>query len=275
LPVNSIVKTANNIIKSNSLKERIPIEPNAHEDELHNLSLTLNNMLDRIDDVVAQEKRFTSDASHELRTPISVILAQGEYLLDIAKDEKERELAEDIVFEANKLTLLVERLLLLARIDNNRQKLDKKETDLHSVIDNVISAQSEFAIQKNITFQVELGQAYKMFADEALITSAIGNLVNNAIKYGIAGGYVKISAFDSDDGINITIKDNGIGISKENIDKIWTRFFKIDDVRNDEYGSCGMGLSMVKSIIDLHDGKIDVNSVFGEGTEFTIILPNR
>jgi len=183
--------------------------------------------------------------------------------------------AEDIVFEANKLTLLVERLLLLARIDNNRQKLDKKETDLHSVIDNVISAQSEFAIQKNITFQVELGQAYKMFADEALITSAIGNLVNNAIKYGIAGGYVKISAFDSDDGINITIKDNGIGISKENIDKIWTRFFKIDDVRNDEYGSCGMGLSMVKSIIDLHDGKIDVNSVFGEGTEFTIILPNR
>ncbi|MEE1043724.1 MAG: histidine kinase dimerization/phospho-acceptor domain-containing protein, partial [Clostridia bacterium] len=96
-PVNNIVKTANDISRQKDITRRIEIPADAKEDELHHLSVTLNKMLDKIENLIIQEKQFTSDASHELRTPISVILAQGEYLLDIAKDEKEKELAQTIV----------------------------------------------------------------------------------------------------------------------------------------------------------------------------------
>ena len=109
-------------------------------------------------------------------------------------------------------------------------------------------------------------------ADETLITSAVSNLVSNAIKYGKESGYVMISASQFNENVEIIVKDNGIGISKEHLEKIWTRFYRVDEVRNDEYGSCGLGLSMVKSIVELHDGDITVHSVLGEGTEFRITM---
>ena len=111
-----------------------------------------------------------------------------------------------------------------------------------------------------------------MNADESLLLSAITNLISNGIKYGKESGYVSVSASRLGDRTEIVIADNGVGISKEHIDKIWTRFYRVDDVRNDEYGSNGLGLSMVKSIIELHGGSITVKSVPGCGTEFRITL---
>ena len=109
-------------------------------------------------------------------------------------------------------------------------------------------------------------------ADESLLLSAITNLISNGIKYGNRSGHVVVSASASGDTTEIVVSDDGIGIAEEHIDKIWTRFYRVDDVRNDEYGSSGLGLSMVKSIINLHDGKIFVRSTKGHGTEFRIEL---
>ena len=109
-------------------------------------------------------------------------------------------------------------------------------------------------------------------ADEALLLSAITNLISNGIKYGNKSGYVSVSAAKNGDKTEIIVADNGVGISEEYIDKIWTRFYRVDDARNDEYGSSGLGLSMVKSIIELHGGEIFVRSTLGEGTEFRIVL---
>lgn len=271
-PVNNIVKTANDISHQKDISRRIEIAPDAKEDELNHLSVTLNKMLDKIENLIKQEKQFTSDASHELRTPISVILAQGEYLLDIAKDEKEKELAQTIVDKSKQVSKLVSSLLLLARIDQNRQKFNKEKVDLGVIIDVAIDSMKEFASQKEIQLIANVREGTIVDADESLLISVITNLISNGIKYGKEAGEVLISASKLGDRTEIVVKDNGHGISKEHIDKIWTRFYRVDDVRNDEYGSSGLGLSMVKSIIELHGGEISVKSTLGHGTEFRIIL---
>ena len=271
-PINNIAKTANDITTQKDITRRIEIEPDSKEDELYHLSATLNKMLDKIETLIKQEKQFTSDASHELRTPISVILAQGEYLLDIAKDEKEKELAQTIVDKSKQVSKLVSRLLLLARIDQNRQRFNKEKVDLGVIIDVAVDSMKELAAQKEILLFSNVPEGTIVDADESLLLSAITNLISNGIKYGKESGYVSVSASKNGDKTEIVVADNGVGISKEHIDKIWTRFYRIDDVRNDEYGSSGLGLSMVKSIIELHGGEITVKSTLGQGTEFRIML---
>ena len=271
-PINNIAKTANDITTQKDITRRIEIEPDSKEDELYHLSATLNKMLDKIENLIKQEKQFTSDASHELRTPISVILAQGEYLLDIAKDEKEKELAQTIVDKSKQVSKLVSRLLLLARIDQNRQKFNKEKVDLSVIVDVAVDSMKELASQKGILLFSNVAEGTIVDADESLLLSAITNLISNGIKYGKESGYVSVSASKLGDRTEIVVADNGVGISEEHIDKIWTRFYRIDDVRNDEYGSSGLGLAMVKSIIELHSGEITVKSTPGHGTEFRIIL---
>ena len=271
-PINNIAKTANDITTQKDITRRIEIEPDSKEDELYHLSATLNKMLDKIESLIMQEKQFTSDASHELRTPISVILAQGEYLLDIAKDEKEKELAQTIVDKSKQVSKLVSRLLLLARIDQNRQKFNKEKVDMGVLIDVAVDSMKELAAQKDILLFSNVPEGTIVNADESLLLSAITNLISNGIKYGKESGHVSVSASKNGDKTEIIVADNGVGISKEHIDKIWTRFYRVDDVRNDEYGSNGLGLSMVKSIIELHGGEITVKSTLGQGTEFRIIL---
>ncbi|MBQ2696931.1 MAG: HAMP domain-containing histidine kinase [Clostridia bacterium] len=271
-PVNEMIRTANDIYTQNDLKQRIPISRDARKDELYSLSVTLNRMLDKIETLIKQEKQFTSDASHELRTPISVILAQGEYLLDIADTDKEKELAKDIVDKANQVSTLVSRLLLLARIDQSRQKLNKEKVDLSVLVDIAIEGMTDFARQKNTRIAANVAENTIVLADEPLLKSAISNLISNGIKYGKDPGTITITATQTDDATYITVADDGIGIQKEHLDKIWGRFYRVDDVRNDAYGSSGLGLSMVKSIITLHGGDITVESEPDCGTTFTITL---
>ncbi len=271
-PINNIAKTANDITTQKDITRRIEIEPDSKEDELYHLSATLNKMLDKIENLIKQEKQFTSDASHELRTPISVILAQGEYLLDIVKDEKEKELAQTIVDKSKQISKLVSRLLLLARIDQNRQKFNKEKVDLSVIVDVAVDSMKALASQKGILLFSNVAKGTIVGADESLLLSAITNLISNGIKYGKESGHVSVSALKFGDKTEIIVADNGVGISEEHIDKIWTRFYRVDDVRNDEYGSNGLGLSMVKSIIELHGGEITVKSSLGRGTEFRIML---
>ncbi|MBR5506944.1 MAG: HAMP domain-containing histidine kinase [Clostridia bacterium] len=271
-PVNNIAKTANDISHQKDITRRIEIPSGAKEDEMYHLSVTLNDMLDKIESLIMQEKQFTSDVSHELRTPISVILAQGEYLLDIAENEKEKELAQTIVDKSKQVSKLVSRLLLLARIDGHRQKFNKEKVDLGVIIDIAIDSTKELALQKGISLSVNVDESTIVEADESLLLSVITNLISNGIKYGRESGDVAVSASKIGDKTEIVVSDNGIGISEEHMEKIWTRFYRVDDVRNDEYGSNGLGLSMVKSIVELHGGTISAESELGRGTEFRIIL---
>lgn len=170
------------------------------------------------------------------------------------------------------MSKLVSRLLLLARTDQNRQKFNEEKVDLCALVDIAVDSMKELAEQKDILLLTDVADNLIVEADEALLLSAITNLISNGIKYTNESGHVSISASKLGSSTEIIVADNGIGISKENIDKIWKRFYRVDDVRNDEYGSSGLGLAMVKSIIELHGGEIDVKSSLGRGTEFRIIL---
>lgn len=270
LPINGIINTANNISVQNDITERITIPHEAKKDELYNLSLTLNKMLDKIEILINREKQFTSDASHELRTPVSVILAQGEYMLDIAENDKQKELAQNIVDKAKQVSKLISRLLLLSRIDQKRQKFIKEKVNIGVLADIAADNLKNAASEKNITIITDISEDIIIDADETLMLSVLTNLVSNGIKYGKQDGYVHISAFSNGDKVQIMVKDNGIGIKEEDADKIWTRFYRIDNVRNDEYGSCGLGLAMVKSITELHGGTVYVKSSVGHGSEFIL-----
>lgn len=193
-------------------------------------------------------------------------------MLDIAKDEKEKELAQTIVDKSKQISKLVSRLLLLARIDQNRQKFNKEKVDLGVIIDVAVESMSDLASQKGISVTADVADGTIVDADEALLLSAITNLISNGIKYGKENGQVRVSASKTGEKTEIVVADNGVGIPKEHINKIWTRFYCVDDVRNDECGSSGLGLSMVKSITELHGGEVRVTSSHGEGTEFKIIL---
>ena len=163
--------------------------------------------------------------------------------------------------------------MLLARIDQNRQKFNKEKVDLGVLIDIAVDSMKELAAQKDITLLANAADDIIIEADESLLLSAVTNLISNGIKYGNESGYVSVSASRLDDNsTEIIVADNGIGIANEHLDKIWGRFYRVDDVRNDEYGSNGLGLSMVKSIIELHGGDIFVKSEVGKGTEFRIVL---
>ena len=274
-PINNIIRTADKICTENDIRQRIEINPLSKKDELYDLSVTLNMMLDKIEGLIMQEKQFSSDASHELRTPISVILAQGEYLLDIADTEKEKELAKNIVDKAKQISKLVSELLLLARIDQNRHKLNTEKIDLSVLIDITAENLTDMAKDKNIDIITDVEENTIVYADEALLLSAITNLVTNAIKYSEENKPVVISAYNSGNNTKISVRDAGIGIPPEKLDKIWERFYRVDDVRNDEYGSSGLGLAMVKSIIELHGGEICVRSEVRSGTEFIITLKSN
>ena len=186
--------------------------------------------------------------------------------------EKEKELAQTIVDKSKQISKLVSSLLLLARIDGHRQKFNKEKVDLGVLIDVAFGSVKDLASHKGILLFSNVAQGTIIEADESLILSAITNLISNAIKYGNQSGRVSVSASKIGDRTEIIVADNGVGIAKEHIDKIWTRFYRVDDVRNDEYGSSGLGLSVVKSIVELHGGEITVNSRHGVGTEFTVIL---
>jgi len=272
MPIADIAKTANDIRIKGDIQKRIPVNPKGKEDELYHLSVTLNAMLDNIENLITKEKQFTSDASHELRTPISVVLSQGEYLLEIAETEKERELAQNIVDKANQMSKLVSSLLLLSRIDQNRQKLTKNEVDLKVLVDVAIESMKALTDEKNINVNVNIEENLTVCADETLMLSVITNLISNAVKYGKESGTVNIMAKREGSAVTLIVKDDGIGITKENLEKIWDRFYRVDDVRNDEYGSSGLGLSMVKSIVELHGGTISVESEVSKGTEFKIVI---
>lgn len=274
LPINNIVKTAMNISSKGDVKQRIATTAGAPRDELYNLTVTLNAMLDKIEDLINREKQFTSDASHELRTPISVILAQGEYLAEIAQNEKEAELASNIVSKAKQMSDLVSKLLILARIDLKRQNINAEKVDLAVVCDIASDAAEVYAKEKNISITSDLGENLIVEADETLILSVFTNLISNAVKYGKCGGSVNISGRRGECITTITVKDDGMGISDEHKDKIWDRFYRADDVRNDEYASCGLGLAMVKAIVELHGGSVAVRSKENEGSEFEVTLKN-
>ena len=269
-PISKITEIAQEINDGDDLTKRINLGNG--KDEIYNLANTFDNMFDKLQKSFENEVQFTSDVSHELRTPISVIMTQSEYGKDIEMTPEEAKHTFNIIFkESKKMSQLVSQLLTLVRIDKGHLKLNLENIDIGELLEISLETQQINANKKNINFITNIEENIFTFIDEIMILRAFNNIISNAIFYGKENGFLKISSKKENNKIFITFEDNGIGISKENLDKIWIRFFQADSSRTTD--NSGLGLPMVKGIIEAHNGNISVTSELGKGTTFSIILP--
>lgn len=268
-PIEKIRRIAEKINEGNDLSQRINLGKG--DDELHTLAKTFDVMFDRLQTSFENEIQFTSDVSHELRTPITVILTQAEYGKDSISSVEDAQKSFGIIEkEGQKMSKLVSQLLTLARMERGRQKLNIENINLSELLEMIIETQTLSANTKNIKFITKIMPEIYANIDEMMIMRVFTNLISNAISYGKQNGTVTVELFLQENRIVSKISDDGIGISEDKLDKIWLRFYQVDPSKNGD--NSGLGLSMVKKIIELHKGEIFVESELGKGTTFTIIL---
>ena len=268
-PIQKISETAEEIGSSGDLSKRIEMDSNG--DELNRLAGTFNRMFDRLETNFEAERHFTSDASHELRTPVTIILAQCEYAFENASGEQELyEAIGAIQKQGYRMTHLIESLLYFTRIEQHTESLSFETIDLSALVLSTCREQKEIE-EKNISLAEDVQPGIEMRADTALFARMLVNLIRNAYRYGRENGSIRVSLKEQNNGIALSVADDGIGISPEELPKIWNRFYRVDKSRSSSEGlGLGLGLAMVKRIAELHNGKIHAESELGKGSTFII-----
>ncbi len=241
-------------------------------DEVGRLSATFDEMIERLDIAFQNEKQFTSDASHELRTPVAVISAYAENAL--SSDPSVNSLTgsmEVILNESRKMNAIISRLLMLTRGDLKKYDLILECIDLGQSATGIVEEMTRQAEQKGVTMTLTCRETILVQVDQTLLTHLLLNVLDNAIKYNRVGGNVKVDIHKEKQNAVITIQDNGIGIPKQDLPKIFNRFYRAEHTSETE-GS-GLGLAIAKWIVELHRGTIQIDSDLSTGTTVIISLP--
>jgi len=271
-PVDALVRTARDISGTN-LNRRLQTLKTG--DELQRLTDTLNEMLDRIESAFQKITQFTADASHELRTPVSLIRTEAELALRRSRTEAEyEESLRQILHEAERTTLLIEQLLELARADSGRGSLIMQPVDLPAVVRSVISSWQQVAAVRNLQFTTEICKLdASVMGDATLLRRLADILLDNAFKYTPSPGSVRLALEVRAETAVITVQDSGAGIAQEDQEKIFERFFRVDTARSRAQGGVGLGLAIAEWIVLQHRGAISVESRPGKGATFRAELP--
>ena len=271
-PIKKVTEAANAISDGTDLKARIGMPRGS--DEVSQLAASFDNMFDRLEQSFEAEQRFTSDASHELRTPTTVILAECNYAQKNAETIDDYRSALDVIQrQAEKMSALVKSLLEITRMDQGTQKVSFEYADLSELV-GVVCEEQALVAQKGIRLEHSIRPDIFCEIDVILITRVLQNLIDNAYKFGRENGLVRVTLTRAPGGAAISVADNGIGIAPDQLDQIFKRFYQADESRRSQTGM-GLGLSMVEQIVHLHGGTIDVKSTLGAGTTFTVFLPER
>ncbi len=262
--MDAMCRSAESIGKDFNISKRITYEGNIYEIEV--LNEANNRMLDRMEHVLKQQEQFNSDVAHELRTPVSVTLAQCEYALKHLDNLEEVDNAFHVIHrQSGKIHDIITQLLYLSRLEQGRSKLHCEEIDLQEVAESVIEEEEDI-LEGKLEIRKDLSPAETM-GDISLIMIALQNLLSNAIKY--AGGKpVEVSTGQQGDRVFICVRDHGRGIAAEELGNIFERFYKEDKSRNSE--GFGLGLSIAGKIMELCHGEVTAESKEGEGSQFTL-----
>ena len=268
-PVTQMAETARAIGTGSDLSQRI--ETDGRGDELNQLGDTMNEMLARLQASFEAERQFSSDVSHELRTPIAVIRSQCEFALSgQAGEEEKREAFEAVLKQSERMNSIVSQLLLLSRAENGKFVPEREPVELNVLCETVCEELEAMAAER----QVELTwntEELQITGDETLLIRMVNNLVSNAIRYNRPGGSAEVSLRKRGKYAVLTVRDTGIGIRREDLGQIFSRFYRADRSRSSE--GTGLGLSMAAWIARVHGGSIRAESVYGEGSVFTAELP--
>ena len=271
-PIRDVTNTAKSI-EAQNMDQRLEI--GTTQDEVTELADTFNHMLDRLQQSFKQQQEFVSAASHELRTPVTVILGYSDMLVRWGREDEELldEGITSIQNEATNMHKLIEDLLFLARADQNKQMLIKAPVELSQVIDLV---SQKVKLRENQSIDILINDVGEILGDRSAIEKMLTIFIDNGIKYSGENGIVRIYSRREKHFMKVSIEDNGVGIAKEHHEKIFERFYRVDSSRTkltEGVISTGLGLSIAKWIADQHDIKIDLDSEIGKGTKITLSIP--
>lgn len=268
-PLRSITATAR-AIEVSDLGKRIEV-PCSH-DELHELARTFNHMLNRLQAGFEDQRRFVGDASHELRTPITVISGYANMLDRWGKEDPAvlSEGVEAIKSEAANMYNLVEKLLFLARADQNRQMIEKRMVDMQALLQEV--AQETKLIAGKHQVVLADNAAASVYADVGAVKQMLRIFIENSMKYTPEGGTITLSSQRQDAKLAVTVADTGVGIPKNEQAKVFERFYRVDRSRSKMTGGTGLGLSIARWIAQRHNMEILVDSDVNQGTAITVLM---
>ncbi len=276
-PIREIEKTAADISGGNDLKKRLPVKvsPDKGGDELDSLSVTINGMLNRLEKSFEIEHQFSSDASHELRTPVSVIMAQTELALEKDRSPGEYRAALEVVRrQGTRMQTLVTDMLDYTRLQQNPGRYPMEEVDL-SALALQLCGDMKMIRHRSISLTEEIEEGLHVRGNVSLLTRLLQNLIDNAYKYGRENGWIKVTLTRAEGGpIHLSVSDNGIGIPADALGHIFQRFYRADASRTrGSRKGYGLGLSIVERIAELHGAEIRVESEEDAGSTFTVEFP--
>ncbi|HEX4342782.1 MAG TPA: ATP-binding protein, partial [Verrucomicrobiae bacterium] len=233
----------------------------------------LNSTFARLETSFAQQQQFTSDAAHELRTPVSVILTQTQTALNRERSSVEyRETIEACQRSAQRMRRLIVSLLELARLDAGQEQMKRMKFDLAATVRDNVELTQPLADERGIKILTELAPV-ECLGDSERLGQVITNLLTNAIQYNRIGGQLKLALKKENELAVLTVSDTGIGISPENLSHVFERFYRGDKSRSGSNGHAGLGLAICKAVVEAHGGTIEVSSEPEQGTTFTVRLP--
>lgn len=272
-PVQSII-VSTQLIQHDNLNERITVPVN--RDELFHLASSINDLLTRIESSMKREKQFTADAAHQLKTPLAIMKGTFEVLI-----RKPRDNAEYIakinagIIEIDRMSKMVDQLLLLARVDSKQHPAQSTELSLVELIDNVIQRISKAITTKGISVIFEPESDFQVISDPFLLDLIIENLLSNALKYSQNGQLIEIGLEHDELETFISIKDEGIGIRNEELQKIFNPFYRADAIEHPGIKGHGLGLSIVKRACKLALIDVNIKSEVGNGTTITLSIKHK
>jgi heavy metal sensor kinase len=266
------MSSAARAITASRLGNRLPVEN--PDDELGQLAVTFNETFGRLEKAFDQLRRFTADASHEMRTPLTALRTVGEVGLRQQRSEPEyREMVGSMLEEADRLSQLVESLLTLARADGGHVRLARERLDLSEVAREVADHLGALAEDKRQAIAVDAGAPVMVEADRVVLRQAVINLLDNAIKYTPVDGRIRVAVSERAGEAWLEVHDSGPGIPAQHRARIFDRFYRIDKGRSRDAGGIGLGLSIARWAVEVHGGRIEVETPAAGGSVFRIVLP--
>lgn len=272
-PVMAIIEKAKSI-SSRNLSERLPVSKTA--DEVQHLSITLNELLNRLEQAFESQERFIADASHELKTPLAIMRGELDVLKSRARSQEEvGEFVESAAQELKHLSRLVEDLLLLARVDAGAGSLSIQPVRLDEILLEVVARMKRIAKARDISIRLDLfTENFDINGDPNLLQSLFQNLIDNAIKFSPPGSTVDVSLCESESQVReVSIRDRGAGIAPELLPRIFDRFYRAKAKEGSAPGF-GLGLTIARRIAEAHGATLQVQSSPNEGTTFTVVIKN-
>lgn len=270
-PIQSMSATVNHLTVNNLNSERLNVQ--GTKNELKDLAVVFNNMLDRLETSYESQKQFVSNASHELRTPIAVI--QGYVNMLDRWGSRDQEILEEsidaIKNEAKSMQELVEKLLFLSRHDKRTLKIEKKIFNMRPVVEEMVKETKLVAANRII--ECPFLEDVNVYGDKQALKQAIRVFIDNAAKYSLDGDTIRISCKNMQGDCVISVEDTGIGMTRKDMDNIFERFYRSDNVRDRKIDGHGLGLSIAKLIIMTHTGRIKVRTQYTKGTSFIVTIP--